>query len=386
MRAPLYLDYNATTPLDPRVLEAMRPFLETAFGNASSGHVHGRLARDAVEQARGQVAELLDVPPAGVVFTSGATESDNLAIFGVARASEREHLVAGRIEHKAVLDPLRALEREGASVTLVRPERDGRVSPEKLADALDDDTALVSCMLGNNEIGSVNPVAALAREAHERGALFHCDASQGLGHVPFPADDVDLVSVSSHKLYGPKGVGALYVRDGVDLEPVVHGGGHERGLRSGTLNVPAIVGFGAACALLTEEGAREADHLRALRDRLLDGLRARTERLHVHGSLEHRLPGNLSVAFDHVEATKLLERVDDELSISPGSACTTASLEPSHVLRGIGAGHDRAQASVRISVGRPTTAEQVDHAVEVLARAVTELRAASPAWRALTGS
>jgi cysteine desulfurase len=385
MKMPVYMDCHATTPVDPRVLEAMLPYFTTEFGNAASkSHAFGWRAEEAVEGARAEVARLVGATARELVFTSGATESDNLALKGVARfhRARGRHLVSCRTEHKAVLDSLRALEREGFEVTLLEVDRDGRLDPERLRAALRPDTVLASVMHANNETGVVQPVEELARITRAAGVLFHCDAAQSVGRIPFDVEalGVDLASLSAHKMYGPKGVGALYVRRRpvrVRLSAEMDGGGHERGHRSGTLNVPGIVGFGKAAELCRAEGAGEAERVLALRERLRGGLLAGVDRVSVNGSLAHRLPGNLNVSFEGIEGEALMMAVR-EVAVSAGSACTSASLEPSHVLRAMGVPDHLAHASIRFGLGRFNTAEEVDHAVRLFVAQVRRLRELAP--------
>ncbi len=400
MKLPVYMDYHATTPVDPRVLEAMLPYFTQTFGNAASrNHVFGWEAEAAVEEARHQIAAAIGARDKEIVFTSGATESDNLAILGVARLYREKgrHIVTGATEHHAVLDACRQLEREGCEVTWLSPDRTGRIFPEQVRDALTDRTILVSLMLANNEIGTIHPLAGIGAVCRERGVFFHTDAVQGLGKIPFDVEamHVDLASVTAHKIYGPKGTGALYVRGKgprVRLSPLFHGGGHERGLRSGTLNVPGIVGFGKAAEIAVGEREEEARRLRLLRGRLEEGIRARVEdatlngpefpRIDARGDLlpgeeERRLPGNLNLSFAGVEGEALLMNLKD-LAVSSGSACTSASIEPSHVLKAVGVSDELAHASIRFGLGRFTTAEEVDFAAGAVERAVRALRESAP--------
>jgi cysteine desulfurase len=385
MKLPVYMDCHATTPVDPRVLEAMLPYFTLEFGNAASkSHAFGWRAEEAVEGARAEVARLVGATARELVFTSGATESDNLALKGVTRfhRARGRHLVSCRTEHKAVLDSLRALEREGFEVTLLDVDREGRLDPERLRAALRPDTVLASVMHANNETGVVQPIEEFARIARAAGVLFHCDAAQSVGRIPFDVEalGVDLASLSAHKMYGPKGVGALYVRRRpvrVRLSPEMDGGGHERGHRSGTLNVPGIVGFGKAAELCRAEAAGEAERLLALRERLRGGLLAGVDRVTVNGSLAHRLPGNLNVSFEGIEGEALMMAVR-EVAVSAGSACTSASLEPSHVLRAMGVPDHLAHASIRFGLGRFNTAEEVDHAVRLFVAQVKRLRELAP--------
>jgi cysteine desulfurase len=385
MKMPVYMDCHATTPVDPRVLEAMLPYFTLEFGNAASkSHAFGWRAEEAVEGARAEVARLVGATARELVFTSGATESDNLALKGVARfhRARGRHLVSCRTEHKAVLDSLRALEREGFEVTLLDVDGDGLLDPERLRAALRPDTVLASVMHANNETGVVQPVEELARITRAAGVLFHCDAAQSVGRIPFDVEalGVDLASLSAHKMYGPKGVGALYVRRRpvrVRLSPEMDGGGHERGHRSGTLNVPGIVGFGKAAELCRAEAAGEAERVLALRERLRTGLLAGVGRASVNGSLAHRLPGNLNVSFEGIEGEALMMAVR-EVAVSAGSACTSASLEPSHVLRAMGVPDHLAHASIRFGLGRFNTEEEVDHAVRLFVAQVKRLRELAP--------
>lgn len=379
MRA-IYLDYHATTPVDRRVCDAMLPYFCETFGNAASQtHPFGWEAADAVQTARGQVGRLAGVSAKEVIFTSGGTESNNLALQGVARANRGrgDHIVTVATEHKSVIDCAQYLRDDGFRVTFLPVGPDGRVDLAGLEAALDDRTILVSVMAGNNEIGVLQPIREIAELAHRRGAIVHTDAVQAAGKVPFnvPELDVDLASMSAHKMYGPKGVGALIVRrrkPPIAIEPIIHGGKHEQGLRSGTLNVPAIVGFGRAAEICGEELEGEAARLAALRDRLLDRLRA-VDGVHVNGSLEHRLPHNLNVAIERVEPEALLMSLSD-LAVSAGSACSSANAEPSHVLKAIGLSDDLARASIRIGLGRFTTDEEVDYAATKLVQVVRHLR------------
>ncbi len=382
-REPIYLDHHATTPVDPRVLEAMLPFFSRDFGNpASHGHVFGWRAEAAVEQGRERLARAIGAAdPREIVFTSGATESNNLALFGAlrARSPARDHLVTVVTEHRAVLDPARVLEDQGFRVTRLRVDSRGLVDPEDLRAAVDGRTALVSVMAAHNEIGVLQPLAELAAIAHEAGAWFHTDAAQALGKVPLDVQElgVDLLSCTAHKLYGPKGVGALYLRGSrprVRLVPILHGGGHERGLRSGTLPVPLIVGFGRAAEIATLEREAEARRLRELRERLFRGLSARLGGVHLNGDPERRLPGNLNVWLEGIRADELIAAMPD-VAVSTGSACTSASGEPSHVLAALGLPRERVLGSIRIGLGRFTTAEEVDRAVERIAEEVVRRRA-----------
>jgi cysteine desulfurase len=388
---PIYMDHHATTPVDPRVLEAMLPFFSERFGNAASrSHAFGWDAEEAVERAREQVARLIGarVPQKEIVFTSGATESDNLAVKGAARfhRDRGDHVVTVRTEHKAVLDSCRRLEREGFRVTALGVAADGRVDPEAVRAALDDRTVLVSVMLANNEVGTVQPIEEIGRITRERGVLFHCDAVQGVGRVPFDVErmNVDLASLSAHKMYGPKGTGALYVRRSgpvrARLLAEMDGGSHERGLRSGTLNVPGIVGLGRAAELMAEEGTAEAERQRALRDRLREAITSRLEEVSVNGSMVHRLPNNLNLSFGYVEGEALILAFQKRVAVSSGSACTSASVEPSYVLRAMGVSEELADASIRFGLGRSNTVEEVERVADFVVREVTRLREGSPLW------
>ncbi len=387
LKLPIYMDNHATTPVDPRVLEAMLPYFTDRFGNAASrNHAYGWAAEEAVEVARKQVAELIGATAKEIVFTSGATESDNLAIKGAALMyrDKGNHIITAVTEHKAVLDTCKHLEKDGFEVTYLPVERDGLVDLDKLRAAITDRTILVSIMAANNEVGVLQPIEEIGRITRERGVLFHTDAVQAAGKIPFDVNraGVDMASLSAHKMYGPKGVGALYVRrrnPRVLLTPIIDGGGHERGMRSGTLNVPGIVGFGKAAAISREELAAEAARLTALRNRLKEGLESRLDEIFVNGSLEHRLPGNLNVSFAYVEGESLLMGISD-IAVSSGSACTSATLEPSYVLKALGTGDELAHSSIRFGLGRFNTDEEVDYVVEKLASVVTRLREMSPLY------
>ncbi len=387
MQKPIYFDYLATTPVDPRVAEKMTECLtlEGNFGNpASRSHLFGWKAEEAVENARRQVADLIKADPREIVWTSGATESDNLAIKGAAHFYQKKgkHIITSRIEHKAVLDTCRQLEREGFEVTYLDPQSNGLISPESVAAALREDTILVSIMHANNEIGTVNDVAAIGEVTREAGVLFHVDAAQSAGKIEIDLENwkVDLMSLSGHKMYGPKGIGALYVRrkPRVRLEAQMHGGGHERGMRSGTLATHQIVGMGEAARIAKECMADEALRLKALRERFWNGIKD-IEEVHVNGDMEHRLPGVINVSIAFVEGESLIMSLRD-LAISSGSACTSASLEPSYVLRALGLNDELAHSSLRFSFGRFTTEEDVDVAIEQLRGAVEKLRELSPLW------
>ncbi len=386
LKFPIYLDYHASTPVDPRALGAMLPYFSEHFGNAASKtHPFGWKADDAVEAGRRQVAALIGASAKEIVFTSGATESNNLALKGVAHASRSRgnHIVTLTTEHKAVLDSCHHLEEEGFAVTYLGVGRDGLVDLDALRDAITDRTILVSVMTANNEIGVLQPIAAIGAIARERGVLVHTDAVQAIGKVPFDVSElpVDLASMTAHKTYGPKGVGALYVRRGdvkLELEPLLDGGGHERGLRSGTLNVPGIVGFGKAAEIAKAEMANESPRLAVLRDRLLGALRAEVSDLHVNGSLDARLPHNLNVSFPGVPGESLLLGIDD-ICVSAGSACSSGSEEPPYVLKALGMDADLARASIRFGLGRYTTEEEIDYTASKVAAVVRQLRQASTA-------
>lgn len=378
-RRPVYLDHQATTPLDPRVLEAMLPWLTGDFGNAASRqHAFGWVAESAVSAAREEIAAVLGAEPAEIVFTSGATESNNLAILGAARAARGrgDHVVTSAVEHRSVLDPCRQLAAEGFEVTVLAPDETGRIALEAVASALKDRTILVSLMAAQNEIGTLTPLAEIGALCASRGVLFHTDAAQALGKVPFDVrSGVALASLSAHKLYGPKGVGALWVRarPRVALAPLVLGGGHERGLRSGTLNVPGIAGFGAAVRLASRERDVEAVRLAALRDRLDGAIRTALDGVTLNGHPVERLPGNLSLSFAGIDGESLISALRS-LAVSSGSACTTASAEPSHVLRALGVPDALSKATIRFGLGRFTTVAEVDFAASEVVEAVRRLR------------
>ncbi len=381
VKLPIYMDYHATTPVDPRVFQAMAPYFTEKFGNAASrSHSFGWQASEAVETARQQIAALIHATPKEIVFTSGATESNNLAIKGVARAlcSRGNHVVTCATEHKSVLDSCKRLEKEGFRATLLPVNSDGQIDADDLRRAIDDRTTLVSIMTANNETGVLQPIAEIARICAEKGVLFHTDAVQGAGKVPFDARALgaDLVSLTAHKIYGPKGIGALYVRrrePALSLVPLIDGGGHEGGLRSGTLAVQNIVGFGQACELAARELPDESKRLAAMRDRLREGLCSRLDRVYVNGHPTQRLPGNLNVSFADVDGECLMLGMND-VAVSSGSACTSANLAPSHVLMAMGVGEQRAQTSIRFGLGRFTTVEEVDYVIERVSDIVTGLR------------
>ena len=397
----IYMDNHATTPVDPRVLEAMLPYFGAVFGNAASrSHPFGWQAEKAVEAAREEIARLINAKAKELIFTSGATESDNLAIKGVVEfyKDKGNHVVTAVTEHKAVLDTCKALERKGlARVTYLPVDGFGRVDPEAVRQAITDKTVLVSIMYANNEVGTVNPIGEIGKIAREKGVLFHTDATQGVGKLPLDVEamHVDLLSMSAHKMYGPKGVGALYVRaknPRVRLTPVMDGGGHERGFRSGTLNVPGIVGFGKACELCREGMADEAQRVLRLRERLRDGLFTQLDDIYLNGHPVHRLPGNLNVSFAYVEGESLLMGLNGSTSpiavgetvppiaVSSGSACTSATLEPSYVLKALGVGDELAHTSIRFGLGRFNTEEEVDYVIERVVHEVRRLRDLSPLY------
>ncbi|HVT05994.1 MAG TPA: IscS subfamily cysteine desulfurase [Polyangia bacterium] len=386
MKLPIYMDNHATTPTDPRVVEAMLPYFTEFFGNAASrSHSFGWTAEKAVEAAREQVGALIGASGKEIVWTSGATESDNLAIKGAAEFNRDRgnHIITAQTEHKAVLDTCKRLEKDGFEVTYLPVEKDGRVNPEAVRAAMTDKTTVVSIMHANNEIGVVNPVEEIGAIVKARGATFHIDAVQSVGKIPFDvnAARADLVSLSAHKMYGPKGVGALYVRrkPRVRITAQVDGGGHERGMRSGTLNVPGIVGFGKAAELCAAEMESEAKRLFALRERLRTGIQSQVTDTYVNGSMEHRLPGSLNISFAYVEGEAMLMGLKD-VAVSSGSACTSASLEPSYVLRAVGVEEEMAHTSIRFGLGRFNTEEEVDYVVKLVVGKVNKLRELSPLY------
>jgi cysteine desulfurase len=385
--SPVYMDNHSTTAVDKRVLDVMIPFFTTVFGNASSrNHSFGWDAEEAVEKAREQIAAIMGASAKEIVLTSGATESNNLAIKGAAHFYKEKgnHIITSKIEHKAVIDSCRALEVEGFEVTYLTPNKDGIVTAEMVAEAIRPTTILVSLMAANNEIGTLNPMVEIGKLTRERGILFHTDAVQAVGKIPVDvtAWNVDLLSVTAHKMYGPKGVGALYVRrkPRVRLAPQIDGGGHERGMRSGTLNVPGIVGFGAACALAQQLLPDEMKRLSSLRDRLLHKIQAGVPQVFVNGSVEHRLPGNLNISFAYIEGESMLMALNKSVAVSSGSACTSASLEPSYVLRALGLGDDLAHSSIRFCLGRFNTEEEVDRIADLVVKSANRLRDLSPLW------
>lgn len=386
MELPIYLDNNATTPLDPRVLEAMLPYFTSKFGNAASrNHAFGWVAEEGVDYAREQVAKLIGCTEKEIIFTSGATEGDNLAIKGVYEmyADKGNHIITATTEHKAVLDTCKHLEKQGARVTYLKVKEDGLIDLAELEAAMTPETILVSIMYGNNEIGVIQPIKEISAIAHKHGALFFSDATQAVGKIPVDvnADGIDLMAFTAHKMYGPKGVGALYVRrknPRVKVTSQMDGGGHERGMRSGTLNVPGIVGLGKACELCRLEMESEAQRLSALRDKLEAALTT-MEESYVNGNRQHRLPHVANISFKYVEGEGLMMAMKD-LAVSSGSACTSASLEPSYVLKSLGLSDDLAHSSIRFGLGRFTTEEEVDYAIENTKNAVNHLRNLSPLW------
>ena len=387
IKLPIYMDNHATTPVDPRVLEAMLPYFTEKFGNAASrNHAFGWTAEEAVENARGQISRLINATPKEIIFTSGATESNNLAIKGVAEMYREKgnHIIAQVTEHKAVLDTCKRLEKYGYEVTYLPVEKDGRINLDDLRRAITPKTILISIMYANNEIGVVQPIAEIGKIAKEKGVMYHVDGVQAAGKIPVDVqkDNIDLLSLSGHKIYGPKGVGALYVRrrnPRVQLSAIIDGGGHERGMRSGTLNVPGIVGLGKACELCMNEMAEESERLRRLRERLKDGIFSRLDEVYINGSMVHRLPHNLNVSFAFVEGESLLMGIND-VAVSSGSACTSATLEPSYVLKALGVGEDLAHTSIRFGLGRFNTEEEVDYVVSRVVETVNRLRELSPLY------
>ncbi len=388
VKLPIYMDNHATTPLDPRVLDAMMPYLTSKFGNAASrNHGFGWEAEEAVDKARGQIATLINAKPKEIIFTSGATESDNLAIKGVVEFYKEKgnHVITCVTEHKAVIDSCKALERTGkATVTYLPVDKHGMVDPEDLRNAITDKTVLITIMFANNEIGTLHPVVEIGKIAKEKGVIFHCDATQAVGHVPVDVErcGIDLLSLTAHKLYGPKGAGALYVRSRaprVRLTPIIDGGGHERGMRSGTLNVPGIVGLGAACEIAGKEMAEEMARLTDLRHRLQAGVFERLDDVILNGHPTERLPGNLNLSFAYVEGESLLMGISD-IAVSSGSACTSATLEPSYVIRALGTDDELAHSSIRFGLGRFNTGEEVDYVAERVAKEVVRLREMSPLY------
>ncbi len=387
MKFPIYLDYNSTAPTDPRVVEAMMPYFTQTYGNAASrNHQFGWEAEQAVEKARDLLGETIGGSGREIVLTSGATESNNLAILGVADFYKEKgrHIITSPIEHKAVIDPCQALEQRGYDVTFLDVDDDGCISLEQLEKSIRSDTILVSLMAGNNEIGTLNPLEEIGKITRKHGVLFHTDATQAVGKIPLDVEqmNIDLLSFTAHKMYGPKGVGALYVRrkrPRVRLSPIMFGGGHERGMRSGTLNVPGIVGFAKALELCRNEMESEAERQTALRERLHQRLQAELDHIKLNGHPTQRLPNNLNVSFGYVEGESLIMGISD-IAVSSGSACTSASLEPSYVLRALGVGDDLAHSSIRFGVGRFTTEEEIDYTADKMIFAVKRLRDMSPLY------
>ena len=387
MKTPIYLDNHATTPMDPRVLDAMVPYFTKYFGNAASrNHEFGWVAEQAVDKARKQIADLIGASPREIIFTSGATESDNLAIKGVAEmyAEKGNHIITAATEHKAVLDTCKKLEKNGYRVTYLPVKGDGLIDLDMLRESITDKTILVTIMYANNEIGVIQPVAEIGKICREKGVLFHTDGVQAIGKVPVDVnrDHIDLMSITAHKLYGPKGVGALYVRrknPRVQLTAQMDGGGHERGMRSGTLNVPGIVGLGEACAICQREMPEETKRLQYLRDKLRNKLESELDEVYLNGSWEHRLPHSLNLSFAYVEGESLLMGIND-VAVSSGSACTSATLEPSYVLKALGLGDDIAHSSIRFGIGRFNTEEEIDYVADKLINVVRKLRELSPLY------
>ena len=387
MKLPIYMDNHSTTQCDPRVVDAMLPYFTEKFGNsASRNHSFGWEGEEGVAYARKQIAKLINADAKEIVFTSGATESDNLALKGVVEMYKEkgDHIITSSTEHRAILDAAKSLEKRDMNVTYLPVDKFGMVNPEDVRGAITDKTILISVMLANNEIGTINPIKEIGKIAKEKGVLFHCDATQGVGKIPVDVQDmgIDLMSFTSHKIYGPKGVGALYVRrkaPRVRLVPMIDGGGHERGMRSGTLPVPSIVGFGKAVELCAQEMAEESIRTKTLRDRLHEGITGALEEVYLNGHPTERLPGNLNISFAYVEGEALLMGVK-EIALSSGSACTSATLEPSYVLRALGVGSDLAHSSIRFGVGRFTTAEEVEYTIDRMIKAVNHLREMSPLY------
>ncbi|HEY7097975.1 MAG TPA: IscS subfamily cysteine desulfurase [Terriglobales bacterium] len=387
IKLPIYMDNHATTPVDPRVLEEMLPYFTDKFGNAASrNHSFGWAGEEGVETARERIAKLVGATTKEIIFTSGATESDNLAIKGVAEMYRQKgnHIITAVTEHKAVLDTCKRLEKYGYRVTYLPVQKDGLVDLDDLKRAIDDKTILVTIMWANNEIGVLQPVGEIGKICREKGVIFHSDATQAVGKIPVDVNkyNIDVMSISAHKMYGPKGVGALYVRrknPRVQISPIIDGGGHERGMRSGTLNVPGIVGLGKACALASEEMPQEGAHLAGLRDRLKDRIMNRLDEVYINGTMEHRLPGNLNISFAYVEGESLLMGIND-IAVSSGSACTSATLEPSYVLKALGTGDDLAHSSIRFGIGRFNTQAEVDYVSDRVVETVQRLRELSPLY------
>lgn len=371
MKVPIYLDHHATTPLDPAVLEAMLPYFKEQFGNpASIDHYYGSQAFQAVEAARQSIASLINAEPEEIIFTSGATEADNLALLGIVR--EGRHIITCATEHKAVLDPCKQLKVEDCAVSYIDVNHNGEIYLESLEDTITKKTVMISVMAANNEVGTISPLKAIGCMAESREVLFHTDAAQAFGHIPLDVRDmkISLMSLSGHKIYGPKGIGALYVRRGTKLKPLLHGGGHERGIRPGSLNVPAIVGFGKAAEIAKNE---DESRIGLLTKRLFEGI-ARKVTVEVNGNAKHKLVHNLNVYFEGVDAKALVNEVKDEVAVSTGAACTTNEVSPSHVLKAIGCSEERAYSSIRFGLGRYTTEEEIDRTINVITRAVNKLR------------
>ncbi len=387
VKLPIYMDNHATTPVDPRVLQEMLPYFSEKFGNAASrNHVFGWVAEEAVEQARERIAKLIGATSKEIIFTSGATESDNLAIKGAAEMYREKgnHVITVVTEHKAVLDTCKRLEKYGFRVTYLPVQKDGLIDLDDLRRAMDDKTILVTIMAANNEIGVLQPIAEIGKLCHEKGVVFHTDATQAVGKVPIDVQkmNIDVMSISGHKMYGPKGVGALYVRrkgPRVQLSPIIDGGGHERGMRSGTLNVVNIVGLGKACEICMNEMPEEACRLAGLRNRLKDRIMGKLDEVYVNGSMEHRLPNNLNISFAYVEGESLLMGIND-VAVSSGSACTSATLEPSYVLKALGTGDELAHSSIRFGLGRFNTEAEVDYVADRVIETVRRLRELSPLY------
>src|SRR5438093_32735 len=387
VKLPIYMDNHATTPVDPRVLEEMMPYFTGKFGNAASrNHSFGWAGEEAVETARERIAKLIGATTKEIVFTSGATESDNLAIKGVAEMYREKgnHVITAVTEHKAVLDTCKRLEKYGYRVTYLPVQKDGLIDLDDLKRAIDDKTILVTIMAANNEIGVLQPIEEIGKLCHEKGVIFHTDATQAVGKVPIDVikQNLDLVSISAHKMYGPKGVGALYVRrknPRVQLSPIIDGGGHERGMRSGTLNVPGIAGLGKACAICDEEMPQESLRLAGLRNQLRDKIMTGLDEVYINGTMEHRLPQNLNISFAYVEGESLLMGIND-IAVSSGSACTSATLEPSYVLKALGTGDDLAHSSIRFGLGRFNTEAEVDYVADRVIETVERLRELSPLY------
>ena len=387
VKLPIYMDSHATTAVDPRVLEAMLPYFSENFGNAASrSHEFGWKAEEAVETGRAQIARLINASPQEIVFTSGATESTNLALKGLAEIyrDKGNHIITQVTEHKATLDTCKRLEKHGCEITYLAVDKDGLINLDHLRRAITPKTIVVSVMYANNEVGVVQPIAEIGKIAKQRGILFHVDAAQAVGKIPVDvqADGIDLLSISAHKLYGPKGVGALYVRQKnprVQLASIIDGGGHERGMRSGTLNVPGIVGLGKACDLCRQEMPAESERLRRLRDRLKDSIFSRLDEVYINGSMTHRLPHSINISFAYVEGESLMMGVND-VAVSSGSACTSANIEPSYVLKAMGTPDDLAHASIRFGLGRFNTEEEVDYVADRVVETVKRLRELSPLY------